>query len=133
MRQTCRSSCVCVCALACTYLIQTGLVEGLAATRVVAHLIRDGGLQSIGITDATLCAEALHTQEHVTHDTADTTPQPSIMSAACFFFFYPKNKQTKKRRRQKGRISSYVLRCLYFTHTNCNFRQDFCIAEPRSV
>ena len=50
--------------MACAYLVQTGLVEGLAAARVVAHLIGDGGLQAIGVADAALCAEALHTHTH---------------------------------------------------------------------
>ena len=47
------------------HLIQTGLVEGLTTSWIVAHLIRNGRFQAVRITDSTLHTEALnhtHTQ-----------------------------------------------------------------------
>lgn len=42
------------------YLVETGLVEGLAAVRVIAHLVWDLSFQPIGVTDPALSAEILH-------------------------------------------------------------------------
>lgn len=45
--------------LCCTHLIQAGLVEWLSTARVVAHLVWDGRLQPVGVTDATLSTQTL--------------------------------------------------------------------------
>lgn len=47
------------------YLIQTGLMEGLATAGVIAHLIRDGGFKAIGVADAALHAEALRSEDRL--------------------------------------------------------------------
>lgn len=49
------------------YLVETGLVEGLTTAGVVAHLVRDGRLQTIRVADTTLHTEALRTHAHRTH------------------------------------------------------------------